>query len=122
MSVGEDLADEIFKHLNSREVKKLSVAISNLAHISNHQLTNILSEFEENATKYAAINLNTRDYLNSVLVKALHEEHANSLLEDIFETKETVTGIDKLNFMAPEMAVEMIRDEHPQIIAATLVH
>lgn len=122
MSVGEELAAEIFKHLNSGEVQKLSVAISNLGHISNHQLTDILSEFEENATQYAAINVNTRDYLNSVLVKALGEEHANSLLEDIFETKKTVTGIDKLNFMAPEIAAEMIRDEHPQIIAATLVH
>lgn len=122
MSVGEELAAEIFKHLNSGEVQKLSVAISNLGQISNHQLTDILSEFEENATQYAAINVNTKDYLNSVLIKALGEEHANSLLEDIFETKETVTGIDKLNFMAPEVAAEMIRDEHPQIIAATLVH
>ncbi|WP_032115323.1 flagellar motor switch protein FliG [Candidatus Arsenophonus nilaparvatae] len=122
MSVGEKLAAEIFKHLNSGEVQKLSVAISNLGQISNHQLTDILSEFEENATQYAAINVNTKDYLNSVLIKALGEEHANSLLEDIFETKETVTGIDKLNFMAPEVAAEMIRDEHPQIIAATLVH
>lgn len=122
MSVGEEQAAEIFKHLNSREVQKLSVATSSLRQISNHELTDVLAEFEENAIQYAAINVNTNDYLRSVLVKALGEERANTLLEDIFETKETATGIDTLNFMEPQMAADMIRDEHPQIIATILVH
>nr|CBA72438.1 flagellar motor switch protein FliG [Arsenophonus nasoniae] len=122
MSVGEEQAAEIFKHLNSREVQKLSVAMSSLRQISNHELTDVLAEFEENAIQYAAINVNTNDYLRSVLVKALGEERANTLLEDIFETKETATGIDTLNFMEPQMAADMIRDEHPQIIATILVH
>lgn len=122
MSVGEEQAAEIFKHLNSREVQKLSVAMSSLRQISNHELTEVLAEFEENAIQYAAINVNTNDYLRSVLVKALGEERATTLLEDIFETKETATGIDTLNFMEPQMAADMIRDEHPQIIATILVH
>lgn len=122
MSVGEEQAAEIFKHLNSREVQKLSIAMSSLRQISNHELTDVLAEFEENAIQYAAINVNTNDYLRSVLVKALAEERANTLLEDIFETKETATGIDTLNFMEPQMAADMIRDEHPQIIATILVH
>lgn len=122
MSVGEEQAAEIFKHLNSREVQKLSIAMSSLRQISNHELTDVLAEFEENAIQYAAINVNTNDYLRSVLVKALGEERANNLLEDIFETKDTATGIDTLNFMEPQMAADMIRDEHPQIIATILVH
>ncbi|HGJ5873026.1 MULTISPECIES: flagellar motor switch protein FliG [Arsenophonus] len=122
MSVGEEQAAEIFKHLNSREVQKLSVAMSSLRQISNQELSDVLAEFEENAIQYAAINVNTNDYLRSVLVKALGEERANTLLEDIFETKETATGIDTLNFMEPQMAADMIRDEHPQIIATILVH
>lgn len=109
MSVGEEQAAEIFKHLNSREVQKLSVAMSSLRQISNQELSDVLAEFEENAIQYAAINVNTNDYLRSVLVKALGEERANTLLEDIFETKETATGIDKLNFMEPQMAADIDR-------------
>lgn len=96
--------------------------MSSLRQISNQELSDVLAEFEENAIQYAAINVNTNDYLRSVLVKALGEERANTLLEDIFETKETATGIDTLNFMEPQMAADMIRDEHPQIIATILVH
>jgi flagellar motor switch protein FliG len=57
-----------------------------------------------------------------VLVKALGEERAASLLEDILESRETTTGMETLNFMEPMSAADLIRDEHPQIIATILVH
>ncbi|VDZ78286.1 flagellar motor switch protein FliG [Salmonella bongori] len=54
--------------------------------------------------------------------KALGEERASSLLEDILETRDTTSGIETLNFMEPQSAADLIRDEHPQIIATILVH
>ena len=57
-----------------------------------------------------------------MLVKALGEERAASLLEDILESRETTTGMETLNFMEPQSAADLIRDEHPQIIATILVH
>ena len=48
-------------------------------------------------------------------------ERAASLLEDIFDAQEG-TGIDALNMMEPTVVAEMIRDEHPQIIATIMVH
>ena len=56
-----------------------------------------------------------------MLVKALGEERAASLLEDILESRETTSGMETLNFMEPQSAADLIRDEHPQIIA-TIVH
>ncbi|MGU0044057.1 hypothetical protein ACVXHA_23420 [Escherichia coli] len=56
------------------------------------------------------------------MVKALGEERAASLLEDILETRDTASGIETLNFMEPQSAADLIRDEHPQIIATILVH
>lgn len=47
----------------------------------------VLAEFEENAIQYVAINVNINGYLCLVLVKVLGKERANTLLEDIFETK-----------------------------------
>ena len=44
------------------------------------------------------------------------------LLEDILETRDTASGIETLNFMEPQSAADLIRDEHPQIIATILVH
>ncbi len=122
MTIGEDRAAEVFKHLSQREVQILSAAMANVRQISNKQLTEVLSEFEQEAEQFAALNVNANDYLRSVLVKALGEERAASLLEDILETRDTASGIETLNFMEPQAAADLIRDEHPQIIATILVH
>lgn len=82
----------------------------------------MLAEFEQEAEQFAALNINANEYLRSVLVKALGEERASSLLEDILETRDTTSGIETLNFMEPQSAADLIRDEHPQIIATILVH
>lgn len=122
MTLGEDQAAEVFKHLNPKEVQQLSMAVSNMRQISNNELAEVLTEFEESAIQFAALNINTNDYLCSVLVKALGEERAASLLEDIFEKQETTSGIESLNYMEPQTVADIIRDEHPQIIATILVH
>ncbi|OAT36711.1 flagellar motor switch protein FliG [Proteus myxofaciens] len=122
MTLGEDRAAEVFKHLTTREVQQLSIAMSSMRQISNQQLIDVMANFEEDAVQYAALNVNANDYLRSVLVKALGEERANNLLDEISETRETTTGIETLNFMEPQMAADIIRDEHPQIIATILVH
>lgn len=122
LTLGEDRAAEVFKHLTTREVQQLSIAMSSMRQISNQQLIDVMASFEEDAVQYAALNVNANDYLRSVLVKALGEERANNLLDEISETCETTTGIETLNFMEPQMAADIIRDEHPQIIATILVH
>ena len=122
MTVGEDRAAEVFKHLDTREVQHLSSAIASMRQVSHKQLTDVLREFEIDAEQYAALSINSNDYLRSVLVKALGEERASSLLEDILETRGTATGMETLNFMEPQAAADLIRDEHPQIIATIMVH
>ena len=109
MTIGEDRAAEVFKHLSQREVQILSAAMANVRQISNKQLTEVLAEFEQEAEQFAALNVNANEYLRSVLVKALGEERAASRIET-------------LNFMEPQSAADLIRDEHPQIIATILVH
>ncbi|AXW87621.1 flagellar motor switch protein FliG [Lonsdalea iberica] len=122
MTIGEDRAAEVFTHLSTREVQHLSAAMANMKQVSNQQLMEVLKEFEVSAEQYAALSVNAGDYLRSVLVKALGEERASTLLEDILESKETSSGMETLNFMEPQTAADLIKDEHPQIIATILIH
>ncbi|AUH00384.1 flagellar motor switch protein FliG [Prodigiosinella confusarubida] len=122
MTIGEDRAADVFTHLSTREVQHLSTAMASMRQVSQQQLLEVLKEFESDAEQYAALSINAGDYLRSVLVKALGEERASSLLEDILESKETSSGMETLNFMEPQSAADLIKDEHPQIIATILVH
>lgn len=122
MTLGEERAAEVFRHLNQREVQHLSAAMATMKQVSHQQLTSVLQQFEKDAGQYSALSMNNNDYLRSVLVKALGEERASSLLEDILDTRDTTSGMDALNLMDPPSAADLIREEHPQIIATILVH
>jgi flagellar motor switch protein FliG len=122
LTLGDELAAEVFKHLNAHEVKQISSAMVNMAGFTHDQMAAVLHEFKADSNEYAALSLNTNDYLRSVLIKALGEERASSLLEDLLDTHQGTNGIETLNFMEPQSVFDLIREEHPQIIATILVH
>ncbi|WP_343552929.1 flagellar motor switch protein FliG [Pantoea sp.] len=122
LTLGDELAAEVYKHLNAHEVKQISSSMVNMAGFTHEQMANVLQEFRTDSTEYAALSLNTNEYLRSVLVKALGEERASSLLEDLLDSHQGNNGIETLNFMDPQAVFDLIREEHPQIIATILVH
>lgn len=123
MTLGEDLAAEVFGHLSTHEIQTISAAMANLPQISHEELIEVLDECQQEVDQYAALSLNTNEYLRNVLIKSMGEERAARLLDDILESKDGVsTGIDMLNYMDPQSVADMIRDEHPQIIATILIH
>ncbi|HBK4722973.1 TPA: flagellar motor switch protein FliG [Enterobacter hormaechei subsp. steigerwaltii] len=122
LTLGDVLAAEVFKHLNAHEVKTFSSSMVNMAGFTHDQMASVLRDFKNDSSEYAALSLNTNEYLRSVLVKALGEERASTLLEDLLDTHQGGNGIETLNFMDPLAVFDLIREEHPQIIATILVH
>ncbi|WP_133491407.1 flagellar motor switch protein FliG [Alcanivorax sp. 24] len=122
LALDEDSAAEVFRHLSAREVQDISQEMAGLKHISHEEMHQVLEDFYDEQEQFAALNLRSTDHIRSVLVKALGQERASSLLEDIFEQHAGNSGIDALNLMDANVVSEMIRDEHPQIIATILVH
>ncbi|MHA8112602.1 flagellar motor switch protein FliG [Kosakonia cowanii] len=122
LTLGDERAAEVFKHLNTHEVTMISSAMVSMGTYTHDQLAVVMKEFRRDSGEFAVLDVNTNEYLRSVLVKALGEERANTLLEDLLEANDERNGIETLNFMEPQMVFDLIRDEHPQIIATILVH
>lgn len=122
LTLGDERAAEVFKHLNTHEVTQISSAMVSMGNFTHDQLATAVSDFKRDSSEYAALSVNANEYLRSVLVKALGEDRANSMLEDLLESHDSNYGIETLNFMDPQMVFDLIRDEHPQIIATILVH
>ncbi|OLO05570.1 MULTISPECIES: flagellar motor switch protein FliG [Salinicola] len=122
LSLDEDSAAEVFKYLSSREVQDISQEMAKLGQVSHEEMAAVLRDFHNEAEQFTAINLHSNDHIRAVLTKALGSERASSLIEDILETSNTASGIDSLNLMEASMVAELIRDEHPQIIATIMVH
>lgn len=122
LCLDEDSAAEVIKFLPPKDVEIVSMEMARLTQISHEEMRQVLEEFMDETEQYAAINIHSSDHIRAVLTKALGSERATSLIEDILETSNTGSGMDKLNLMEASTVAEMIRDEHPQIIATILVH
>ncbi|QOR39213.1 flagellar motor switch protein FliG [Billgrantia diversa] len=122
LALDEDSAAEVFKFLAPKEIQQLSMEMAEMDQVSHEDMQQVMLEFHRETEEFIALNLNSSDHIRSVLTKALGSERATSLIEDILESTGSSSGIDSLNLMEASMVAELIRDEHPQIIATILVH
>jgi len=121
MSLGEEEAAGVFKHLGPKEVQKLGETIAKLKVIPRERVEKVLNKFTEIAAAQHMLVPDTDEYVKSVLRKALGEDKANLLIDRILQGSD-ITGIESLKWMDSGSVAELLRNEHPQIIAAILVH
>ena len=121
MSLGEEEAAQVFKHLGPKEVQKLGETIAKLKVIPRERVEAVLDQFTETAEKQHILVPDTDEYVKSVLKKALGEGKANLLIDRILQGSD-ITGIESLKWMDAGSVAELLRNEHPQIVAAILVH
>ncbi|HWP20399.1 MAG TPA: flagellar motor switch protein FliG [Burkholderiaceae bacterium] len=121
MSLGEEEAAEVFKHLTPKEVQRLGETIAKMKVIPRERVEEVLDRFAADASEQSMLVNDTDEYVKSVLRKALGEDKANLLIDRILQGSD-VTGIESLKWMDPSSVAELLRNEHPQIVAAILVH
>ena len=121
MSMGEEQASEVFKHLLPKEVQRLGETIAKLKAIPRERYESVIENFLKLAEAEHMLVADSDEYVRSVLRKALGEEKASLLLERILAGND-VTGIESLKWMEAQSVAELLRNEHPQIVAAILVH
>jgi flagellar motor switch protein FliG len=121
MSLGEEEAAQVFKHLGPKEVQKLGETIAKLKVIPRERVESVLDQFTETAQKQHILVPDTDEYVKAVLKKALGEDKANLLIDRILQGSD-ISGIESLKWMDPGSVAELLRNEHPQIVAAIIVH
>lgn len=122
MSLGEEGAGNVLRQLPQSAVQSLSEAMATLSQVKHQEVSSVLEEFRVETEQYSAMHLDSGNYLRAVLNKALGDDRAADLLQDIAQSNASVGGIERLNQLEAAEVVEIIRDEHPQIIATLLVH
>jgi flagellar motor switch protein FliG len=121
MSIGEEHAAEVFKHLSPKEVQRLGETIAKLKTVPRERYRSVLDRFEHVAAEQNILVQDTDEYVKAVLRKALGEDKANLLIDRILQGSD-VSGIESLKWMDPASVAELLRNEHPQIVAAIAVH
>ncbi|RMD78243.1 MAG: flagellar motor switch protein FliG [Gammaproteobacteria bacterium] len=119
MALGEERAAEVLKHLGPREVQKVGTAMATLSDVTTEQVRQAVDAFVETVQEQTALGIGREEYVRKVLVAALGEEKAKALLDRIV-TGTSSKGLEALKWMDARAIAELIRQEHPQIIAIVL--
>jgi flagellar motor switch protein FliG len=121
MSIGEEEAAEVFKHLSPKEVQKLGETIAKTRSVSHERVDQVMQKFTGAASSQSLLVSDTDNYVRAVLKRALGDDKAALLIDRILQGGD-VSGIESLKWMDPLSIAELLRNEHPQIVAAILVH
>jgi flagellar motor switch protein FliG len=115
-SIGEADAAEILKHMGPKEVQKVGQAMATLQNVTREEVQSVLSSFVTTVEQETGLGIGSHDYVRKMLVGALGEDRAGSLLERILSGSNT-NGLEQLKWMDARGIYEVVRLEHPQIIA-----
>ena len=119
MSLGEENAAGVLKHMGPKEVQRIGTAMAALQSISRNDMNRVLQDFVQTVEQQTALGVGSDEYVRKVLISALGEDKAGGLIDRIL-TGRSSKGLEALKWMDPRSVADMIRVEHPQIIAIVL--
>ena len=121
LTLGEQDAAEVLKHLSARDVQAVGTAMAALTSVSREHVEHALTKLNEDMGRQTSLGVGTEEYIRKILVNALGENKAGGLIDRILLGRSS-KGLESLKWMESRAIAEMINQEHPQIIALVLAH
>ncbi len=119
MSIGEESAAEVLKHMGPKEVQRIGVAMTSIGDVNKDVVKSVLEEFLETVNSQTSVGMGAEDYVRNVLTNALGQEKAAGIIDRIL-LGGNAKGLESLKWMDARAIAELIRNEHPQIISIIL--
>ncbi len=119
LTLGETEAAEILKHMGAKDVQRLGRSMAELTSVTRDEVRSVLNTFTTELESQTALGVGGDEFVRRVLVSALGDEKANSLMDRIRLGGQR-KGLEALKWMDSRAVAELIRNEHPQIIAIVL--
>lgn len=121
LSLGEQEAAEVMKHMGAKDVQRIGAAMTQLQNVSRQELSNVLNEFTTTVESQTSLGVGVDEYLRKVLIGALGEDKASGVIDRILFGRSS-KGLEALKWMDSRAVSELIRQEHPQIISIVLAY
>lgn len=121
LTLGEEAAAEVLKQLAPKQVQQIGQMMSTIKNIQQNEIDALVDEVGDSLSKQSTLSVDQQHFLQSVLTKALGESKAELILSKITSGADTA-GIDSLKWMDAQSISDLLRNEHPQVIAAILAH
>ena len=120
LAVGAESAANVLRTMTPFEVQRLSGKMAVVRSLSRDLVLQVLRQFKDVTENNSQVAFDTDDFMQNMLTKAMGAEGASDLLGRLESTLD-MSGIETLKRMEPDVLYEMIKGEHPQIVATVMV-
>ncbi|WP_127021525.1 flagellar motor switch protein FliG [Rheinheimera mangrovi] len=114
LSLSEEDAAQILKHLEPKQVQKVGMAMAQIDDLNQAKISAVHKLFIEQIQNFSTIGFQSEDFIRRALTAALGEEKASNLIDQII-LGGGAKGLDSLKWMDSKQVANIIRNEHPQI-------
>ena len=121
LTLGEHEAAQVLKHMGAKEVQRVGAAMANLTNVSLEEVQGVIAEFTSSVETQTSVGVGADEFLRKVLVDALGAGKAESVIDRI-NIGRSSKGLEALKWMDSRAVAELVRQEHPQIIAIVLAY
>lgn len=118
LTLGEDIAAEILQHMSPKEVQVVGSTMATMHDVSRPTVEYVIDDFFDVLESQTALGIGNDSYIRGMLQKALGDK-AGSVIDRILMGSGS-NGLESMKWMDPKAIAEIIRLEHPQIIAIVL--
>ena len=119
LGLGENHAAEVLKYMEPKEVQEIGLAMASLNSITNSQMELVMQKFVDTIGEQTSLGMGSDEYIRNMLTKALGSDKASGVIDRILLGRNS-KGLEQLKWMDPRAIAELIRYEHPQIIAIVM--
>lgn len=121
ISLGPEIAANVYKHLTEEEIEQLTLEIANLDKITVEEKNEILEEFHEMLVAKNYISQGGIDYAKEILEKALGTQKAIEIINRLTSSLQ-VRPFDFIRKADPSQLMNFLQNENSQTIALIMTY
>ncbi len=122
LSLGEEAATALFKHLDEEEVQLLSKELAMLPNVKSQVSDGVVEEFHQLLTARSYVSTGGVDYAKRLLVNSFGAENAKKLTDKVMHAIEAPANFEALQKTDPQQLAKLFQAENVQTIAVVLAH
>jgi flagellar motor switch protein FliG len=120
MSLGEQDAAAIIRHMDAAQVERVGKAMAALQGVPRERTESVVASFVDSVENRGTGGAGAQDFIRRVLTSSLGKQRADMFVERVVAGGGSGAGIDQLKWMHPRQVAALVREEHPQVIATVL--
>ena len=121
LGMGEDSAAKVLQHFSRDETQRVTRAMAKLNGIKSDSARNVIQHFFDDFREHSGIRGASKEYLSNTLRKALGNDLAKGLLNNLYGD-EIRNNMQRLQWVEAETLARFIVNEHPQMQAIFLAY